>query len=144
MAIVIFKQHSTKLIYMKSIFAFLITTLIALSAYSQNIDYSKDKKTVLVDGVECLTYEGKEVPGVTYSNKAGEELFFIGFARDYLGNTYWKVTFLKSKQVMSYRVNFASKKSFLAKAVKEGLLKDCTLNEEKIESFIMKYNEQIN
>ncbi|HLP50065.1 MAG TPA: hypothetical protein VK154_04230 [Chitinophagales bacterium] len=117
--------------------------LLTAPLFSQDIDYDKKKSVVLVDTKECLKYDGKEVPGVTYSTLTGEELFFIAFARDVLERTYWRVTFLKSKREMTYRVNFASKKSFLAKAVKDGLLKDCTLNEDKLDSFIVKYDERI-
>ncbi|HLP21197.1 MAG TPA: hypothetical protein VK174_12885 [Chitinophagales bacterium] len=128
---------------MKTALLSVFIMLFTAPLFSQDIDYDKKKSVVLVDTKECLKYDGKEVPGVTYSSLAGEELFFIGFARDKYGNTYWHVVFLKSKKEMNYRVNFASKKAFLAKAVKDGLLKDCTLNEEKLDNFILKYDERI-
>lgn len=109
-------------------------------ANAQDVDLKKG--VMYLDGKECLKYDGKEVPGYTFTNLAGEELFFIGFAKDYSG-TYWRLTFLKQKTKLSYRYAFASKKAVLAKMVKDGVLSNCTLNEEKIENFIAKYDEHL-
>lgn len=125
-------------------FLFTVTFLICSTILPTAQEVQTKKGIVYIDEKECLKYDGGDVPGVTYSTNSGEELFFIGYARDYAGGTYWKVTFLKDKQTMNYRVNFVSKKAFLTKLAKEKLLKDCTLDQEKIATFIAKYNENIN
>lgn len=127
---------------MKTIKCSLTTLMLLVATMTFAQDVNLKKGIVYVDDKECLKYEGKENPGYTFTNQAGDELFFIGFASDYKG-TYWRVTFLKQKTKMTYRVAFISKKAFIQRMVKDGLLNNCNLNEEKLENFIAKYNERI-
>lgn len=107
---------------------------------AQDVDLKKG--IVYVDGAECLKYDGENVPGITYSDFNGNELFYIGFARDENG-TFWKVTFLAQQLKMSYRVNFSTKAAFIKKLVKESVLTNCAIDVAKLDNFILKFDENL-
>ncbi len=107
---------------------------------AQDVDLKKG--IVYVDGAECLKYDGENVPGITYSDFNGNELFYIGFARDENG-TFWKVKFLAQQLKMSYRVNFSTKAAFIKKLVKENVLTNCAIDVAKLDNFILKFDENL-
>lgn len=121
-----------------------VFAMLAIGIGSTQAQKVKLKKGVVyVDDAECLKQEGKLVPGYTFSSLAGDELFYVGSANDGR-NPYWRLTFLKEKKSISYRATFPTNKALITKLVSEGVLVDCaTINYDKVDTFIAKYDERI-
>jgi hypothetical protein len=122
---------------MRNFFLFLFFLSVTINLYSQDI---KIKKDVVYDaGKAILKVEGTETKGFTFYTMNGEELIYM-VLNPYKGSNTWKYTFIKDNKVM-FPTNLYYRKTFVEALVKNGLLVDGVWNAEKLNTFILKYQQ---
>lgn len=123
-----------------------IVTILFLSfsvvLFSQDIKFKKG--IVYIDGQECLKYE-TEGNNVSFQNLEGDDIIAIQYLRPdgTQESLYNKVIFLEYQQELTSKNYIYTKKSLVERLLKSKALDNCTLNEEKLQSFILKYDEKI-
>ena len=118
----------------------LILVLISTSfIFSQEIDFKKG--LITVDGKECMKYESS-ASNVTYQNLNGYDLIILKFIR-VNGELYTKVIFVESRQEFTSQNYIFTKKTLIEKLIKSNTLVECSLNEEKVNTFVLKYDEKV-
>lgn len=118
----------------------LILVLISTSfIFSQEIDFKKG--LITVDGKECMKYESS-ASNVTYQNLNGDDLIILKFIR-VNGELYTKVIFVESRQEFTSQNYIFTKKTLIEKLIKSNTLVECSLNEEKVNTFVLKYDEKV-
>ena len=123
-------------------------TLIVLLLLSSFIGFCQDinfkKGIVSVDGKECLKYES-DSNNVSFQNLNGDDIIILKYLRP--DNTqeslYIKVIFVESHQEFTSKSYIFTKKILIEKLLKSNTLVDCALNEEKLSTFILKYDEKV-
>jgi len=107
----------------------------------QNIKVKKDK--VWIDGIHTLNYHGS-LNGTTFKTVEGKELFFLSHHTETQTlPAYTKLIFLtQSKMVTNTQVVF-TRKILIKTLLDEGILVNGNVVEEKIDNFILKYNEPL-
>lgn len=127
---------------MKHLLLSVACLLATLSGKAQDIAFRK--KTVYVDGAECLQIKASDPNNISFLNRQGEELFFLKYATTRRGNLrYCKVIFLKERKSLTAANYMFLQKSLVKKLVESGTLKDCALVPEKVDEFILKYDEGV-
>ena len=117
--------------------AFLITN----SLFSQEIKIKKD--VVYVDGKECLKIDG-DANNVSFYDLEGNEIIFLKFIHNSkYGEIYNKITFLKQKKSFTSKSYIFTKNLLIKKLINDKTLIDCQLDDEKVENFVMKYDEDV-
>lgn len=99
------------------------------------------KGIVYVDDKECLKYDS-DANNVSYQSLEGEDLFVLKFIR-VGGILYTKVVFVESQMHLTSENYIFSKKLLVQKLLKSNVIENCTLNEEKIANFIVKFDEKV-
>jgi len=107
--------------------------------FSQEIDFKKG--IITVDGKECMKYESS-ASNVTYQNLNGDDLIILKFIR-VNGELYTKVIFVESRQEFTSQNYIFTKKNLVEKLIKSNTLVECALNEEKVNTFVLKYDEKV-
>lgn len=107
--------------------------------FSQEIDFKKG--IITVDGKECMKYESS-ASNVTYQNLNGDDLIILKFIR-VNGELYTKVIFVESRQEFTSQNYIFTKKNLVEKLIKSNTLVECALNEEKVSTFVLKYDEKV-
>lgn len=101
------------------------------------------KGEVFVDDVKCLTIDG-DPNNVSFFNLEGEEIFFLKFIRDSrYASLYTKVTFLNQKSSFTSKSYIFTKKILIKKLIQSKVLVDCHLIDEKVENFVLKFDENV-
>ena len=127
---------------MKHIVLLFGIALLSLSATAQEVKCKKG--VVYVDGAECLTYEKTTNIMFTFSTLEGKEIMMLKFPRHPITSKIAaQVTFMEAQKVVSSESYVFNKKVLIEKLLKEGTLENCDINREKIDSFGLKYNEEI-
>ncbi len=115
--------------------------LISLLGFSQVIKIDDD--IVLIDGQECLKISG-DANNVSISDLEGNEIIFMKFIHNSrFGSVYNKVTFLDQKLSFTSQSYIFTKKLLIKKLVEDNTLKECKLDPEKVERFVLKYDENV-
>lgn len=115
--------------------------LISLVTFSQEIKIKDD--IVLIDGKECLKIGG-DANNVSISDLEGNEIVFLKFIHNSkYGPLYNKITFLDKKLSFTSKSYIFSKKLLIKKLLADKTLNECKLDSEKVEKFVMKYDENI-
>lgn len=126
---------------MKNLLLALLGCLFAQTSFGQDIDIKKG--VVIIDGKPCLKVDG-DANNVSFMDLAGNELFFLKFIHNSkYGPLYTKTTFLAQRLTMTSISYGFTKKLLLKKLLADGTLTDCTLVPAKVESFVLKYDEQV-
>ena len=112
---------------------------VSLFGFSQEIDFKKG--IISIDGKECMKYDSSAT-NVTYQSLNGDDLFILKFIR-VNGKLYNKVVFVESNQEFTSESFIFTKKLLVEKLLKSNAIVDCTLNEEKIRTFVLKYDEKV-
>lgn len=123
---------------MKKIITLLFLTVSVLG-FSQDINFKKG--IVSIDGKECLKYDSSAT-NVTYQNLNGDDIIILKYIR-VNGLLYNKVIFVESKQEFTSESYIFTKKLLIEKLLKTNTLVDCTLNEEKVRTFVLKFDEKV-
>lgn len=101
------------------------------------------KGVIYVDDQECLSTDGDPV-NISFYDLDGEEIVFMKYLDDkYDGDTYMKVTFLDQKKSFTSKSIIFTKKMLIKRLLDTKTIENCELNEEKVDRFILKYDEDI-
>lgn len=129
---------------MKTILLIALTSMCFVGAMNaQNIKFKKGK--VLVDTVECLDYDG-DANNVELITTDGEQTIFLKFIRTGVGHNgglYTKVIFVEQEKSFTSKSYIFSRKLLVKKLLAAEVLKNCAIDESKIDKFILKYDEGI-
>lgn len=106
--------------------------------YAQDVKL-KDK-TVSVDGKECLKYDGSDPNNVLFTSLEGKDLFALQFGREF-NKLYCRVIFFESRKSLISRSYIFNKKLIIKRLIESKTLVDCQLDPEKVESFILRYDQ---
>lgn len=125
----------------KSILLALIL-LISLASFGQDINFKKG--IISIDGKECLKYDS-DSNNVTYQNLKGEDIMILKFMRPdgTQESLYTKVIFIESHQEFTSKSYIFTKKVLIEKLLKSNTLVNCSLDEEKVRTFVLKYDEKV-
>jgi hypothetical protein len=126
---------------MKKSFSILFLCFSILT-FSQDIKFKKG--IVYIDDQECLKYEA-EGNNVSFQNLDGDDIISIQYLRPdgTQESLYTKVIFLEYQQELTSKNYIYTKKALVERLLKSKALENCTLNEEKLQSFILKYDEKV-
>ncbi len=110
--------------------------------FSQDIDFKKG--IISVDGKECMKYDS-DANTVTYQNLNGDDIMILKYMRPdgSQASLYTKVIFIESRREFTSQNYIFTKKALIEKLIKSNVLVDCVLNDEKLENFILKYDEKV-
>ena len=101
------------------------------------------KGVIYVDGETCLSTEGYPI-NTSFYDVDGEEIIFMKYLDDPKdGQRYSKVTFLEQKISFTTKSYVFTRKMLLRRLLAGKVIENCKLNPEKIERFILKYDENI-
>lgn len=126
---------------MKKIILTLSLFLISLVSFSQEIKIKDD--IVSIDGKECLKIGG-DANNVSISDLEGNEIIFLKFIHNSkYGSLYNKITFLDKKLSFTSKSYIFTKKLLIKKLLADKTLSECKLDSEKVEKFVMKYDENV-
>ncbi|WP_284652042.1 hypothetical protein [Flavobacterium terrisoli] len=126
---------------MKKKFLLLSFFLLSFTAFSQEIKIDND--IVTIDGKPCLKIEG-DANNVSFLDMDGNELFFLKFIHNSkYGRVYNKITFLDQKLTFTSQSYVFTKKLLIKKLLADKTLVDCKLDPDKVERFVLKYDENI-
>lgn len=114
----------------------------AVSVFSQDVNFKKG--IVYVDGKECMKFDS-DATNVTFQNMNGDDIMILKYLRPdgSQSSLYTKVIFIESHQELTSRSYIFTKKILVEKLLKSNALQDCALNEEKVRTFVMKFDEKI-
>lgn len=121
---------------------FFVAILFTTLAFSQEVDFKKG--VVYVDGKECLKYDSTDPNNVSFSDLEGNEIFFLKFIHNSrYGSVYNKITFIDQKLTFTSQSYVFSKKLLIKKLLADKTLLECKLDAEKVEKFVIKYDENV-
>ncbi len=128
---------------MKKVVLLLIFSLaFTLNGLCQDITFKKN--IVLIDGKESLKVDDRDPNNVSFIDLAGNELFFLKFIHNSkYGTLYTKTTFLNQKLTFTAQSYGFTKKLLLKKLLADGTLANGALIPDKVERFVLKYDEKI-
>lgn len=126
---------------MKKVVFTLSLFLVTFIGLSQEVDIKKD--VVYVDGKECLKIGG-DANNVSISDLEGNEIIFMKYIHNSrYGKVYNKITFLNEKLTFTSQSYVFTKKLLVKKLLADKTLNECKLDSEKVEKFVMKFDENI-
>ena len=110
--------------------------------FAQDIKFKKG--IVYVDGVECMKYDN-DGNNVSFQNMKGDHIIAIQYLRPdgTQESLYTKVIFFGFKKELTSQNYIYTKKALVERLLKSNTLKDCALVEDKIDTFILKYDEKV-
>lgn len=111
---------------------------------AQNIKIKK--KVVYIDGKACLTVEGGGALDDTFSlfDLDDNEIVFLKYIMNNVTNEFEYAKIVFPEQKLSFTTSsISSKKLLVKKLLSDRTLKDCKLNPEKVEGFVLKYDEKL-
>ena len=109
--------------------------------YAQKIKIKKG--IIYIDDQECLKTDGDPV-NISFYDLEGEEIVFMKYLEDkYDGDTYMKVTFLNQKKSFTSKSIIFTKKMLIRRLLTTNTIDNCMLNEDKVDRFILKYDENV-
>ncbi|MBW8524292.1 hypothetical protein K0U91_03550 [Chryseobacterium chendengshani] len=109
--------------------------------FSQKVTIKKD--IIYLDAKECLKITG-DSNNVSIVDLNGNEIIFLKFIHNSrYGSVYNKITFLGQGLTLTSQSYIFSKKLLIEKLIESKVLNNCKLDEEKVNTFIMKYDENI-
>ena len=126
----------------------LLLLSISYSAFSQNVKLKKNK--LILDDKEIMNYELKNYSHEIhlYNLNTNDEEIFIFYhdneTRENRGDDYLKIFFIKSNKKLEVALPFDSWKQRVKFLIENNVIdKDGNLIEDKIDLFVLKYNEDI-
>jgi len=129
---------------MKKIALLFIMLMSVGMTQAQKIKFKKGK--VFIDGKECLLYDSSDPNNVEISDLDGNQTVLLKFIRTGVGQNgglYTKIIFVEQKKSLTSKSFVFTKKLFVKKLLKSGVLRDCKFDTRKIDKFIMRYDEKV-
>jgi len=127
---------------MKKILLTLSTVLLSYIAFSQNIEIKNN--FILIEGKECLKINDSDPNNISILDLGGNEIIFLKFIHNSkYGRVYNKITFLDQKLTFTSKSYIFSKKLLIKKLLSDNTLENCKLTPEKVEKFVLKYDENV-
>ena len=127
---------------MKNFFFLFFTLLIVNSSFSQSFNIKKD--IVFIDGKECLKISKSDANNIAILDLEGKEIIFLKFIHDSkYASLYNKIIFLDQKVSFTSKTYIYTKKLLIKRLLAEKVIENCKLNTEKIEKFILKFDEEV-
>lgn len=101
------------------------------------------KGDIFIDDIKCLSTDGDPV-NISFYDSDGEEIVFMKYLDDKRdGENYMKVTFLDQKLSFTSKSIIFTRKMLLRRLLDTKTIENCKLNQDKVERFILKYDENI-
>ncbi len=128
---------------MKKYFLLLVMLLVGYSTQAQDIKIKK--KTIYVDGQECLKIEKTTPTSFALNTTDGQEVCHVNHIHQspYVSSMYQKITFPSTDKTLTTDSYIFTNKALVKKLIQSGVLDDCAVVEDKIEGFIKRYDENI-
>lgn len=124
----------------KKLLSFLAFCLFAIGiANAQKIKIKKG--IVYVDGIECLKVSS-DANSLAFSNLDGDDIIYVKYITSH-GITYSKVIFIEQELELSSSTLTFTKKFLVKKLIENNTLKNCMLDADRIEKFVMRYDEKV-
>lgn len=116
--------------------------IIGTLVFSQKVSIKKD--IIYVDEKECLKITSSDANNVSISDLDGNEIIFLKFIHhSRYGAVYNKVTFLEQNLSFTSQSYIFTKKLLISKLVESKVLNNCKLDPDKVKTFVLKYDENI-
>jgi len=124
------------------IFTLLVLLLSSYLTFSQDVNFKK--VIVYIDGKECLKYDS-DSNNVTFQNLKGDDIMILKYVRPdrTQESLYTKVIFLESHQEFTSKSYIFTKKVLVEKLLKSNVLVNCELLEDKVATFVLKFDEKV-
>jgi hypothetical protein len=127
---------------MKVKFLSLMFLLVGILTFSQKVSIKKD--IIYLDEKECLKITSSDPNNVSIADLDGNEIIFLKFIHNSrYGSVYNKVTFLEQNLTFTSQSYVFNKKLLISKLVDSKVLNNCKLDSDKLKTFVLKYNENI-
>ncbi|MDH6253970.1 hypothetical protein M2347_003697 [Chryseobacterium sp. H1D6B] len=114
--------------------------IISCLAFSQNIKFKGGN--IFVDGKKCMKYDSDSFTD-TFKNNDGESVIILRYITAPNDVKYNKVIFINSKKDLSVSNFIFTKKSLFEKLLKTNVIKDCVVQDDKVENFILTYDDKV-
>lgn len=114
--------------------------VISSLAFGQNVKFKKGN--ILVDDKKCMKYDS-DVLADTFKNKEGEDVIILRYITTSNDVKYNKVIFVNSKKKLSASNYIFTKKALFERLLKDNVIKDCEVQDDKVDNFILKYDEKV-
>lgn len=116
--------------------------LVSCISFSQEIKIDKD--IVFIDGKECLKINDSDPNNISILDLNGNEIIMLKFIyRSRYATVYNKIIFLDQKLTFTSKSYIFTKKLLIKKLLADKTLNECKLDAEKVEKFVLKYNENV-
>ncbi|WP_452226290.1 hypothetical protein [Lacinutrix cladophorae] len=103
----------------------------------------KIKKGIIsVDGTACLSTDGDPI-NISFYDTNGEEIIFMKYLDTKRGENYMKITFLDQKLSLTSKSIIFTRKMLVRRLLSNKVIENCKLNPDKVERFILKFDENI-
>ncbi len=126
-----------------AIFSFLFFSL-DNGLKSQEIEFEKGK--VLIDGKECLRFEGSNPNSLEFTTLNGDYTIYLKYIRteiDHVRDVYNKIIFAEQKKSLTSHTFIFTRKTLLNKLIQDKVLVDCRIDTNMLDKFIMKHDENV-
>ena len=126
---------------LKHIFTIILCLTFVNVIQAQKIKIKKG--VIYVDDEKCLTTDGDPV-NISFYDLEGEEIVFMKYLDDKRdGENYMRVTFLNQEKSFTSKSILFTKKMLIRRLLETKTIENCMLNEDKVDRFILKYDEDI-
>jgi len=127
---------------MKTKFLTLMFLIIGTLVFSQKVSIKKN--VIYLDEKECLKITSSDPNNVSISDLEGNEIIFLKFIHNSrYGSVYNKVTFLEQNLTFTSQSYVFNKKLLINKLVESKVLNNCKLDSDKVKTFVLKYDENV-
>ena len=127
-------------IRLKNILTILLLVLSINTILGQKIKIKKGN--IFIDGTKCLSTDGDPL-NISFYDIEGEEIIFMKYLDTKYGENYMKVTFLDQKLSLTSKSIVFTRKMLIRRLLATKTIEDCKLNPDKVERFILKFDENI-
>lgn len=126
---------------LKHLFTVLLCFTFVNAIQAQKIKIKKG--VIYVNDVKCLTTDGDPV-NISFYDLDGEEIVFMKYLDDKRdGDNYMRVTFLNQEKSFTSKSIIFTKKMLIRRLLDTKTIENCKLNKDKVDRFILKYDEDI-
>lgn len=127
---------------MKQILLLLLTVFIVELMQAQSIDVKKG--IIYVDGKECLKVDKSDPNSVSIADLNDNDIIYL----KYIHNTryaslYNKIIFLHAHETFTSKTFIYTVKLLMKRLLDTKVIDNCTLNPDRIDNFVLKYDENV-
>lgn len=129
---------------MKNLLLLIFISLSINTITAQKAEFKKGK--VFVDNKECLEYKKSDANNIEISTLDGTQTIYLKYIRTGIGHNgglYTKIIFVEQDKSFTSRSYIFTKKILVQKLLADEVVKECMIDEEQINKFLMKYDEKI-